>query len=232
MVLNYPLTWQMTNAEKIVLLKMMEDLRPEISIEIGTHKGGSLQVISEYSGKVYSLDINPEVKTELAEKFSNVEYLTGDSRSILPALLDKLFDEGKTPEFILIDGDHSTEGVMADINSILQAKFIKPVTVLMHDSFNPACREGMLKASYHLNKHIEYIELDFLHGIYSPIEELKSEMWCGFALFKINPGIINENVSIGRKFNFSFEQTYEVSKHRNTNKRDIKNSIRSFLFKW
>ncbi len=229
-IFTYPLYWEMTNAEKLALLKLMEDIKPAVAIEIGTKKGGSLQLISEYSGKVYALDIDRVVEAELADSFPNVEYIIGDSRITLPALLTKLYNEGITPEFILIDGDHSTEGVMSDIESVLKAKYLKPVTVLMHDSFNPLCREGMLKASYHLNKQIELIELDFIHGTYSPSVGTKAEMWGGFGLLIINPEKTIGDVTISQSSNFSYSQSYFVSKHRNSNRHGLNNKIRSILF--
>ena len=56
-----PLYWEMANAEKIALLNLLTSLKPEIAIEIGTRKGGSLQLISALSSAVYCLDIDPSV---------------------------------------------------------------------------------------------------------------------------------------------------------------------------
>ena len=57
--------WQMSRAEKYCLINLLENLKPEYSIEIGTYKGGSLQVLSKYSKKVYSIDIDSEPKQKL-----------------------------------------------------------------------------------------------------------------------------------------------------------------------
>ena len=54
-----PLYWEMVNAEKIALLNLLSDIKPVISIEIGSKEGGSLQLISQLSQTVYSLDIDP-----------------------------------------------------------------------------------------------------------------------------------------------------------------------------
>ena len=138
-----PLYWEMVNAEKIALLNLLSDIKPVISIEIGSKEGGSLQLISQLSKTVYSLDIDPSVKN-LSEKFSNVNFIIGDSKVTLPLLLKDLHNKNEQPDFILIDGDHSAEGVKNDIENILKLKTTKPLVILMHDSFNPICRKGLL----------------------------------------------------------------------------------------
>jgi cephalosporin hydroxylase len=106
---NLPLYWEMSNSEKHTLLTLLKDVNPSISIEIGTKEGGSLQLISALSKVVYSIDIDVEVK-KLGSLFDNVEFVTGDSKKVLPALLSNLESKGLQPDFILIDGDHSFDG--------------------------------------------------------------------------------------------------------------------------
>src|SRR5262249_19555731 len=99
----HPLRWQMSISERLVLTSLLSLMRPECSIEIGTSGGGSLQALSWYSGKVYSLDIDPTVKTRLAPAgFQNVEFLTGDSRGVLPELLADLHVRRKAVRFVMI----------------------------------------------------------------------------------------------------------------------------------
>jgi protein-L-isoaspartate O-methyltransferase len=57
--LNY---WMMSPSEQMAMIFLLEHLRPKVAIEIGTRFGGSLQVISRYCERVYSLDIDPEVR--------------------------------------------------------------------------------------------------------------------------------------------------------------------------
>jgi cephalosporin hydroxylase len=157
----------MTNSEKIALLTLILSIKPTISIEIGTKEGGSLQLISHFSEKVYSLDIDPGVG-KLAANFNNVIFIIGDSAETLPALLAQLALKGEYPDFIFIDGDHSAEGVFRDITNSLQTTITKPLHILMHDSFNPDCRSGMLKVDYASYKNVQMVDLDFIHGVYSP----------------------------------------------------------------
>lgn len=222
----------MTNSEKITLLQLLQEIKPFVSIEIGTKKGGSLQLISDYSKKVYSLDIDPDVELSLNGKFKNVDFIIGDSKQTLPILLEKLIADGITPNFILIDGDHSYEGVKNDINNIIKSKQLNPLTVLMHDSFNPNCRLGMLEAEYEQNKNIQYIDIDFIQGIYSPSPLTRGEMWGGFGLIYFNPESIKKNVEIKQSFIYSYERMFNLSKHKHFNSQSsFPERIRSYIFK-
>src|SRR5262245_45000841 len=100
----------MAPAEQMAMLFILEKLRQKIAIEIGTRYGGRLQAIAAYSEKVYSIDVLPDVKTRLSPLFPNVEFLTGDSRTILPGLIERLSTERAELSFVLVDGDHTADG--------------------------------------------------------------------------------------------------------------------------
>lgn len=160
-----PLHWQMTRCEKFAFSSLLDVAAPETAIEIGTYKGGSLQVVAQKSDRVYSLDITP-CQQELAAHFDNVEFRTGPSQEQLPALLNQISEEGQKLGFVLIDGDHSTEGVRDDINAVLQYRPIRPVYVVFHDSFHPPSRQGILAASWKECPWVHYVEVDFVPGVY------------------------------------------------------------------
>lgn len=225
-----PLYWEMVNAEKIALLNLLNDIKPIISIEIGTREGGSLQLVSELSETVYSLDIDPSVK-KLTQRFPNVNFIIGDSNQTLPALLNDLHSKNEQPDFILIDGDHSAEGVKRDIENILQLKITRPVTILMHDSFNPSCRKGMLEADYTTNAHIERVEIDFVQGIFSPSAATKGEMWGGFGLIHLNPATSNDNPVIEQTNAYSYHRTFVLSKHYHSTQCSFLGRLKSYLFR-
>jgi len=229
-IFEYPLYWEMTNNEKIVLVNLLEDIKPSVSIEIGCKKGGSLQVISKYSKEVFSLDIDSGVK-ELQKDFPNVDFVIGDSKETLPKLLKKLSEEDKFPDFILIDGEHSTEGVRSDINIILESKIKKPLTIIMHDSFNPNCRRGMLTANYAGNKNLHFVDIDFLHGTYSVSKEVNGEMWGGFGMIFLKPEINEKEPEIKQSLQYSFERTLRLSKHVNNNPVSFSERVKSFFLK-
>ena len=224
------LYWEMVNAEKIALLNLLSDIKPVVSIEIGSREGGSLQLISQLSKTVYSLDIDPSVK-KLSEKFTNVNFIIGDSKVTLPLLLIDLHNKNEQPDFILIDGDHSAEGVKNDIENILKLKITKPLVILMHDSFNPICRKGMLDVDYTINKHVEKVEIDFVQGIFSPSATTKGEMWGGFGLIYLNPDTNNNNPIIEQTNAYSYDNTLLLSKHYHSTQSSFLGRIRSYFFR-
>ncbi len=174
--------WEMSPAEQMAMVYLLDHLRPKVGIEIGTRFGGSLQVLAKYCERVFSLDIDPEVPTRLAGKHRNVEYLTGPSSETLPPLLAQLALEHAPLGFILVDGDHSAPGVKADIDNILRYQPITPLYVIMHDSFNPACRQGLLEANWAACPYVHAVELDLVPGTVNPSPAFRDQMWGGLAL--------------------------------------------------
>jgi hypothetical protein len=163
---DLPLHWQMTRCEKYALASLVEAASASVAIEIGTYKGGSLQVISRRAEKVYSIDISPDCREILGDQFKNVEFFTGDSRRILPRLLKNIADTGEQLGFVLIDGDHTAEGVKADINAVLKFVPKRPLYIVFHDSFHPQCREGIIAADWGKCDYVHYVEIDFVPGVY------------------------------------------------------------------
>jgi hypothetical protein len=161
-----PLHWQMTRCERYAFIALLDIARPEVAIEIGTYKGGSLQVMARRAQKVYSLDINSSCKEELASRFPNVDFHAGDSKQLIPEVLKTIAQANEKLGFVLIDGDHSTEGVRNDINAVLRHVPSRPVYVVFHDSFHPASRRGILQAAWKKCLHVHYVEVDFIPGVF------------------------------------------------------------------
>ncbi len=184
--IDFPLDWSMTRSERYGFIHVLKQIKPKISIEIGTYNGGSLQVISKYSEKVYAIDNDPTIIDRLGNKFDNVEFLIGDSKTVIPKLIKDLQAKNESIEFALIDGDHSTEGIATDIKNLLVYKPIKSLHIILHDSFNPRCRKGMKTYNYNNNKYVHYVELDFISGIFNP-DDLGRQMWGGLALIILFP---------------------------------------------
>jgi len=161
-----PLHWQMTRCEKYAFSRLLEIAKPEVAIEIGTYKGGSLQLVSKNANHVYSLDISPTCKEELSQHFSNVEFLTGDSKTLVDGVLTEIKSRGSELGFVLIDGDHSSEGVRGDINAVLKHVPTRDVYIVFHDSFNPEARRGILGAAWEACPYVHYVEIDYIPGVF------------------------------------------------------------------
>ncbi|GJD23290.1 hypothetical protein RIVM261_082460 [Rivularia sp. IAM M-261] len=180
--------WQMHDSERMALNGLLARHQPKCSVEIGTYYGGSLSLISQYSGVVFSIDIDPEVPMRVPA-MENVSFLIGKSQDVVPLLFQAL-DEADIPiDFILIDGDHSADGVLRDINIILSYVPKQPLFVMMHDSFNPECRRGIMTAKWQDCPYVAWVEVDFVPGriIEGDDNAAKGEMWGGLALALLLP---------------------------------------------
>ncbi len=202
--------WQMNDSERLGLAAVLERLNPSCAIEIGTYRGGSLSLIAQYADKVFSIDIDPSIPDKF-KNFSNVSFFTGPSQIIMPVLLKALDDADMPVEFLLIDGDHSAEGVKRDIEIILDYVPKKPLIVMMHDGFNPECRRGMLEANWQKSDYVQYVDLDFIPG--RVIEHGgggDGEMWGGLAMAYFSPTKRIGKIEVGA----SSGKTYATAKDR------------------
>jgi hypothetical protein len=208
------LSWQMEYYERVALGAVLSAVRPSVAIEVGTHTGGSLAVASRFSGRVYSLDILPESSQFLAGRFPNVEYVVGDSKHTLPQVLAALQETQAGPLFVLIDGDHSAAGVLADITNVLSFRPRFPVLVMGHDSFNPDCRAGMLQARWADNPHVHLVEIDFVHGSIFNRGAFRMQMWGGLFLSVMLPEPRTGTLAVSQRHKLLFDLTLKVSAHR------------------
>jgi hypothetical protein len=183
---DFALEWQMSPAERLGMVTLLSRIQPSVAIEVGSRFGGSLQVLSRFARRVYSLDIDPSVPQRLTQ-FPNVQFVIGDSRQSLPELLRSLHEQRTPIQFALIDGDHSTEAVRHDAESFLQHPPLSECYVLMHDSFNPACRQGMRAVRWTQSPYVRYVELDFIQGWYHRSGIFNGQMWGGLGLAILSP---------------------------------------------
>ncbi|MFY0650420.1 MAG: class I SAM-dependent methyltransferase [Cyclobacteriaceae bacterium] len=212
------LHWQMTRCEKYAFIGLLEHIRPKYSLEIGTYKGGSLQVISRYSEKVHCVDINDNYVNDLSGKFENVSFDIGDSKKIVPGLIKEINESDISLSFVLIDGDHSEEGVRSDINNVLQIVPKEPIYIVFHDSFNPTCRKGILSADWQSCEHVHYVEIDYIPGVFHKEAHdtaRPKSMWGGLALAIMSPEKRVEPLNIYQSQKGLFDCTYANSSHKN-----------------
>jgi hypothetical protein len=180
----------MTTCELLAFQHLLAQLSPKRSLEIGTYKGGSLQFMSHYSSYVDSIDIDSSVYAALGSCFGNVTFHVGDSAELLPSILRSASEAGEPVSFVLIDGDHSKEGVKRDINALLSVTPSCELVVLMHDAFNPDCRSGILSADWRHCRFVHELEIDFIPGVYHQDTydtAAARTMWGGFACALLKP---------------------------------------------
>lgn len=214
---SLPLHWQMTRCEKYAFAALLQVAKAEVAIEIGTYKGGSLQLVSQHAEKVYSLDISPSCKEDLGPHFSNVDFLTGDSKQLISQVLGEIQSSSKQLGFVLIDGDHTTEGVRGDINAVLTHVPTRPVYIVFHDSFHPQCRMGILQADWQACPYVHFVEVDHIPGVFHHKKFDTAEagsMYGGLAVALMLPERRTEPLVIHQSQQGLFDVVYENSCHK------------------
>lgn len=174
----------MSYGERAALEGLLCQLQPQLAIEIGTAEGGSLARIAAHSAEVHSFDLvepDPDVS-----RLSHVTVHTGDSHELLPELLRRLADEERNVDFVLVDGDHSSEGVRKDLLDLLDSPAIGRTIIVVHDSMNETVRAGLEKVPYEAYPKVAYVELDFVAGYMFRTPALLHELWGGLGLVVVD----------------------------------------------
>jgi hypothetical protein len=173
--------WAMALGERAAIEGVLAALRPRLSIEIGTHRGGSLGPISRYSHTVHTFDTSarPEVNPD---QFPNVSFHVGDSHQELAPLLAELAAAGENVDFALVDGDHSTVGAVTDIVDLLASPAVGRSIILVHDAIHPRVRNALEQIDYDSFGKVSLVDFDFVEGFAMAEGEKKDQTWGGFAL--------------------------------------------------
>jgi hypothetical protein len=155
-------SWQMSYGERATIEGMLSMIQPRLSLEIGRAEGGSLRRLAEHSKQVLSFDIvsGPDELGNLA----NVRILTGDSHVLLPRELDRLTTEGAYVDFVLLDGDHSADGVRTDMEDLLSSPAVSRTVILAHDTLNEEVRCGLGSVDFDAHAKVSWVDLDFIPG--------------------------------------------------------------------
>src|SRR4051794_22199693 len=177
--------WQMSVGERSAFEGLLAQRRPELAIEIGTGEGASLRRIAAHATEVHSFDL----VTPSLDLPPNVTLHTGDSHKLLPELLDKFAAEGRNVDFVLVDGDHSSDGVQRDIEDLLDSDAIADTLILIHDVNNEQVRRGVDAVRYRTWPKVSYVELDCVPGYMFSEERLRHELWGGLGLVVVDASL-------------------------------------------
>ena len=129
--------WQLSPSERLIIIGLLELLRPASVLEIGHRFGGCTEWLNKYAQEVYTVDIDPSV-VDSSLRFPNVKPFHMSSTQALQMFAE----EGRRFDMCIIDGDHSAEGACRDVAAALKLANI----ILLHDTSNPICRSGYIKA--------------------------------------------------------------------------------------
>jgi hypothetical protein len=150
--------WQMAAGERAAIEGVLAQLKPALAIELGTAQGGSLRSISAHSAEVHSFDFDPQV----SDVPDHVTLHRGDSHELLPRLLRRLEQEGRSVDFALVDGDHSASGVRRDVHDLLSSSAVQQTVILVHDTGNEEVRAGLAEIDFDGFGKVAYVDLSFV----------------------------------------------------------------------
>jgi hypothetical protein len=128
---------------------------------------------------VHAIDLSGE---DLACCPDNVSFHEGDSNVILAELLAVFAAEGRGVDFVLLDGDHTTTGVRADIEALLASPATRHSLILIHDSFNPEVRAGIESLRLADDPRVRGFDLDLVPGRLGRLAAFEDVFLGGFAL--------------------------------------------------
>lgn len=180
--------WPMPHAERMALTGLLARLQPECSLGIGTHDGGSLSLISQFSRRVFSMDTDPTIAAKLAPN-QNVSLLTGDSTVLLPLLFQALEEQKISVDFIFLKGDRIAANLGQNLGMVLQYRPRKPLIVVIHGAFNPALRRQILDANWAASSYVAQVEVDFVPGrmVEAENDQTEGRLRGGIAIALLQP---------------------------------------------
>lgn len=175
--------WQMEPGERAALEGLLCQVRPELAIEIGTAEGGSLRLLAKYSGHVHSFDLTaaPQGVCDL----TNVSVHTGNSHSLLAPALARLAAAGRNVDFVLVDGDHSADGVEQDVHDLLASDAVRETVIVLHDTMNDAVAAGLARIDVEAEPKITRFEPEFVAGRLHYRDDLHHQLWGGLGVMVV-----------------------------------------------
>jgi hypothetical protein len=136
---------QMTFRERLLLYALAAARRPARVLEIGTCEGGSALILRRALGAealIVSIDPEPRWSEETRRELGPRSLLlTGRSPERIAAAAD---GAGGPFELVLIDGDHTAEGVAADLHGVLP-HLAEGAHLLLHDAHYWRVRDGIAR---------------------------------------------------------------------------------------
>jgi hypothetical protein len=170
--------WQMSLGERVAVEGVLTQLPSALAIEIGSAEGACLCRIAAHAEEVHSFDL---VVPSLSIP-TNVTLHTGDSHELLPRFLATLAEQGRNVDFVMVDGDHSPEGVRQDIEDLLNSTALARSIILIHDTANELVRRGVDAVRFEAWPKVAHVELDWIPGQLFAEPALRNELWYGLGL--------------------------------------------------
>jgi predicted O-methyltransferase YrrM len=136
-VLNHGVSRLMID-EAAYLYRLVRSLSEPAVVEIGRHRGGTTFLLAAAGGRVLSLDIDPAVALTDEPLTRALEQHGLGERVVLEIADSREYPlESAAYDVVFVDGDHSYDGVRADVERWLPA-LVHGGHLLLHDAFFPS----------------------------------------------------------------------------------------------
>jgi predicted O-methyltransferase YrrM len=181
---------EMEIPERLLLFSLIFGLKPRRCLEIGTFQGGSAAIICSAMddngfGRLICVDPHPRIPEQLWEEISHRSTLVqGPSPEVLSEARKAVSDDF---DFALIDGDHTYDGVLRDIEGTMGV-LVSGAHMLFHDCHYYEVREAIDEAvSRHSN---QLVDCGVLSVTENPAEDGEQEadskqvIWGGLRLLR------------------------------------------------
>lgn len=136
----------MSSAERLLLFSLVYTLRPRCYLEIGTLHGGSAAIVNaaldalNLPARMVLVDPQPQIEPALWDKLApRAVIVPGFSSAVLPQVAQAA---GEPFDFVLVDGDHSRRGTLADLQAVVR-HCRRGAYLLCHDCFYSAVEEAI-----------------------------------------------------------------------------------------
>ena len=123
--------------EVIWFYRAVEKIKPKVIVEIGIKEGGNLKILSTHldeKGLCIGIDPRQEIPWKMDDALCTMHHIKGSSHSKSTVEELKKILKKRKIDVLFIDGDHSTEGMLADYNDY--APFVKKGGIIaVHDIY-------------------------------------------------------------------------------------------------
>jgi hypothetical protein len=176
--------WRMTLGERAALEGVLSQRKPQLAIEIGTAERGGLRRIAAHAGEVHFFElITPQAPLD---EIPNVTLHTGDSRQLVPEMLQRFAEEGRNVDFVFVDGRQSADGVRGNLDDLLSSSAVADTVILVHNTANEQVRSGLDAVHYAAYPKVAHVNLDFVPGYMSRDPDHLHELDGGLGIVMVN----------------------------------------------
>jgi hypothetical protein len=184
-IFSHQIAWDIPFGERAALEGILSQLKPSLSVEVGTTGGGSLGWFADRLSDLHYFD-RTMPRPEIAAQ-PHVTIHIGDLHELLPARLQEFADQGCNIDFVFFGGDYtSSEDIRRDIEDLLSSPAIGSTVIVVHSAANERVRAGLDSVRYAAWPKVAHVDLDFVAGYVLKDGPLRQQLSGGLGLILVD----------------------------------------------